>query len=458
MLGVRVRLHAAQSAECVAQKTVILNSAGTEISRREEPLKTYPQPDGSRVTKTLWMLPKDTVMTPDETVDVRVEVGGLQLTRRVVLRNEMQLPVPLGVQASTLCTGDVPVRVGLDRAALKGSVSVVESEQSAVLGPALRDLTVPEGEQVSVMTLSGLTPGSSVVNTHAFGLTNSTTVEVSAALQPSLLAPLTPSLGISEGGTALLELQLDCAGSLDTVVTLTSLPAGVVDHPFTVPFTHGVTTARVRLRALGSLAAPVTVTATLGSTSHNVTVTSAAPAAPDALLLREIYTPVVDAPGGDVNCDGFSSVSDAYVEFHNPTTGPILLAGVALKVADYNNVTTELGRFPQGAVLGAGERAVFAGAAPSSGNAPWCAALRTAFTQGRGVTMTNLGTDDPVWNRVHLTLDGTDITSAQYVSYDRTLNESRVVTPAEGQSFQLTPGHAIDRLFTPADAEDGLGP
>jgi hypothetical protein len=58
MIGLVYRVGGAAAPSCLAQRTTIVDGGGAKIASSTPPLATYAQPDGTRLTKPLW-LPAD---------------------------------------------------------------------------------------------------------------------------------------------------------------------------------------------------------------------------------------------------------------------------------------------------------------------------------------------------------------------------------------------------------------
>ena len=58
MIGLVVRVSGASAPTCLGQATAVTDGAGARITGATPPLATYAQPDGTRLTKPLW-LPAD---------------------------------------------------------------------------------------------------------------------------------------------------------------------------------------------------------------------------------------------------------------------------------------------------------------------------------------------------------------------------------------------------------------
>lgn len=80
MIGLRLRVTGAQAPDCLMQRTVVTAPTGDKITSSSPPLRTYAQPDGTRVTNALW-LPADYPM--QFTVDVTA--ADRSLTRQLHL-------------------------------------------------------------------------------------------------------------------------------------------------------------------------------------------------------------------------------------------------------------------------------------------------------------------------------------------------------------------------------------
>ena len=55
MLGFVLRVSGATAPSCLQQQTTVTDSDGTRVTGSTSPLATYAQPDGTRVTKPLWL-------------------------------------------------------------------------------------------------------------------------------------------------------------------------------------------------------------------------------------------------------------------------------------------------------------------------------------------------------------------------------------------------------------------
>ncbi len=58
MLGFRLRVSGASAPSCLGQQTTITDTTGARVTGSSPPLATYAQPDGTRLTKPMW-LPAD---------------------------------------------------------------------------------------------------------------------------------------------------------------------------------------------------------------------------------------------------------------------------------------------------------------------------------------------------------------------------------------------------------------
>lgn len=58
MLGFKLRVSGASAPSCLGQTTTITDTSGGRVTGSSPPLATYAQPDGTRVTKPMW-LPAD---------------------------------------------------------------------------------------------------------------------------------------------------------------------------------------------------------------------------------------------------------------------------------------------------------------------------------------------------------------------------------------------------------------
>jgi hypothetical protein len=73
MFPVRLRLRGPSVPACLPQRTVVTNVVGGTVALEASPLKTYEQEDGSRLTRTLWLVLDDEHAVDFATVETRVE-------------------------------------------------------------------------------------------------------------------------------------------------------------------------------------------------------------------------------------------------------------------------------------------------------------------------------------------------------------------------------------------------
>ena len=56
MLPMRMRVRSAGEASCLPQQTVVTDEAGARVAGDDHPIRAYAQDDGSRVTRTLYLI------------------------------------------------------------------------------------------------------------------------------------------------------------------------------------------------------------------------------------------------------------------------------------------------------------------------------------------------------------------------------------------------------------------
>jgi hypothetical protein len=86
MIGLRLRIGGPSMPACLPHQTTAANKGDGELARVSQPIKTYAEPDGSRVTKTLWLIFSARAPRSGERMVVSTIAGGL--TRSVSLSIE----------------------------------------------------------------------------------------------------------------------------------------------------------------------------------------------------------------------------------------------------------------------------------------------------------------------------------------------------------------------------------
>jgi hypothetical protein len=81
MVVVRVRLRGANVPSCLAQRTIVYAGSGAELAEENEALLTYPETDGSRTTKPLYVRMYGAIPGSGFPVVIRVIVGTIEVTR-----------------------------------------------------------------------------------------------------------------------------------------------------------------------------------------------------------------------------------------------------------------------------------------------------------------------------------------------------------------------------------------
>jgi hypothetical protein len=84
MIGIRLRVTGTPAPECLPQSSVVRDAASMALAAQDEPVKAYDQGDGSRVTRTMWLI-FDQEPEVGDSVTVESTVLGVVASRSVVL-------------------------------------------------------------------------------------------------------------------------------------------------------------------------------------------------------------------------------------------------------------------------------------------------------------------------------------------------------------------------------------
>lgn len=81
MLGVVVSLRGQDLPACMAQAMTISTAEFPDISSYNGPVNTYPDVDGTRITKPIWMIFYGPEPLPGDPIDLTLTVGDVELHR-----------------------------------------------------------------------------------------------------------------------------------------------------------------------------------------------------------------------------------------------------------------------------------------------------------------------------------------------------------------------------------------
>lgn len=81
MLSVVVSLRGQDLPACMAQTMTLSTAEFPEISSYNGPVNTYPDVDGTRITKPIWMILYGPEPLPGEAIDLTLTVGDIELHR-----------------------------------------------------------------------------------------------------------------------------------------------------------------------------------------------------------------------------------------------------------------------------------------------------------------------------------------------------------------------------------------
>jgi cytosine/adenosine deaminase-related metal-dependent hydrolase len=227
--------------------------------------------------------------------------------------NAPTIPTPLNVQLTFAPTADTFVAIG--------------SSDTGSLTVANGGVTIPAGQSSAQVLVSGIAQSASVTLTATLGAANKTaTVRVIGAAETPSVAAISPATAtVAPGGTKTFTVSLDFpaqAGGASvslallptnagTVPANVSIPAGQISAPFLYTDGNAVTSA--------------TVTATLGASSKNATITIQASTGA-GLVINECDYDSVGSPD-----------ASEFLELYNASANDIDLTGVTVVLVNGAN-------------------------------------------------------------------------------------------------------------------------
>jgi hypothetical protein len=221
-------------------------------------------------------------------------------------------------QTADLPTFPSALTVTLSGPAQGDTLVTIASGDPAAL--TVTDLTIPDGQITGVVDVTAVAQSAAVIVTGSLGgVMKTATVRVLGAAEVPTAVTLSPAAATAPPlGTVQLTATLDVPAPAGGTVVGLAATAG------TVPAT--VTVGADQLAATFTYTAPdagsATVTATLGGSTSDATVTVAEGA---VLVINEVDYDQIGADGAE------------YIEIYNRTAGPISLAGKQVLLVNGNN-------------------------------------------------------------------------------------------------------------------------
>jgi cysteine-rich repeat protein len=187
-------------------------------------------------------------------------------------------------------------------------------------------VTIPAGATSAPVPVTGVAQNAQVTLTASLNASMATTtVRVLGLLEPAALDALTaPGNAIPPGSTLTLTVHLDIPAPTDTVVSLDLNPSAFGSIPADVTVLQNQQTATVTLTADPAATGMATVTATLGSDTRSLTVTSAAVCMPTQVVISQVY-------GGGGNSG--APLTHDFIELHNRSAQPVAIGGWSVQYA-----------------------------------------------------------------------------------------------------------------------------
>lgn len=234
------------------------------------------------------------------------------------------------VGESSVPTGPVPLTVRLSSPPAANTTVTITSSDPTSLTVVGGGVTVPAGQMTAVVLVNGLAQSASVTLTATLDAVMLTAdVRVIGPGEVRTIASLTPaSATIAPNGSITLTANLNLpAGPGGQVVSLAVSPLGAGTLPATVTVPAGQLSQTFVYDDAG-MVTTATVTATVGGSSANSTIT--AMASGTALTINE------------VDYDQLGTDTAEYVELLNTSGAPLSLAGYSLVLVNGSNNTPYL--------------------------------------------------------------------------------------------------------------------
>lgn len=171
MVGVVLELHGSDVPGCVRHSMELRGRyGGGVLASTEYPVKTYPESDGTRRTKIIWLIFEDAYPEQGDQLTLALQVGDIEVSQSIVI----DAPQPAGmsviidglpVESTALTSGRTyTLNVAFDRWIQSNLTLTIESSDPAVLRPTEPTLQVtPYNAETGITTvIEAVAPGGPV--------------------------------------------------------------------------------------------------------------------------------------------------------------------------------------------------------------------------------------------------------------------------------------------------------
>lgn len=164
MTPVRLHVDAATTPSCVPQLTTVRNAAGAIIATEDAPLATYAELDGSRTTKTVWLIYNDEIPADGDTITVTTEAGGLTITRTLTVGPLPARLVSLSPPSAQISVGTtLEVWAYLDKGVPAPATLTLESSDPTVIQLSSETVQIPTWYSTATFYITAVAPGTATI-------------------------------------------------------------------------------------------------------------------------------------------------------------------------------------------------------------------------------------------------------------------------------------------------------
>jgi hypothetical protein len=182
MLGVALRLRGSNVPACVDHRMVLRYAEAQErqLASTWYPVRTYSQPDGTRITGTMWMIFNGAVPRPGEVVELHVQMGSFAEQRRLQIigprPDRVRLVGALPLQAGSTYS----LEIQFDRYILDPMVVTIASSDPEVFRPVEPSVQLDREPDFGVLVtrIEAVATGSATLSISAHGGTIETELRV----------------------------------------------------------------------------------------------------------------------------------------------------------------------------------------------------------------------------------------------------------------------------------------
>jgi len=241
---------------------------------------------------------------------------------RVGLTNDaVTIPVPMTITLFGPAQGDT-------------TVTLTSGDATKL---TVTDVVIPDGATTAPIKVTAIAQSAAVTITATLrGTTTTAQVRVLDTAEQATTVTLSPATAsLAPNGSVTLTATLNTPAAGPTVVTLAALPVDAGTLPATITVLDNQTSATFTFADTAPTGTSIAITATFGTSTSTSTLTVVASSGLDHLLISQVY-----GGGGNAN----ATFTTDFIELHNPTAGPLPLAGMSVQYASsagssWNNKT-----------------------------------------------------------------------------------------------------------------------